>query len=334
MVRSFLQCRKQLVLVEGERSEEAEVDSGVPQGTVLGPLLFLAFINDLPEVVDSPVRLFADDCLIYRTITSKGDSEILQKDLAVLQQWEVDWQMMFHPEKCTTINITKKRSPIHTGYRLHGHTLESVPGGKYLGVYISKDLSWNSHIQQTAAKATRSVGFLRRNLRGCPSDVKAQADTTLVRPVLEYASSVWDPYTIQQINTLEQVQRQAARFATGDYTSREPGCVTSMLQHLAWDTLEERRARNRAVMFYKIMNNLVEIPLHHYIHVSNTRTRSAVANNIRHISTRVDVYKYSFLPRTIITWNSIPPDIRNQPSIDSFRHALLTISMPGLISTM
>ncbi|KAK3108183.1 hypothetical protein FSP39_002802 [Pinctada imbricata] len=87
-------------------------------------------------------------------------------------------------------------------------------------------------------------------------------------------------------------------------------------------------------MFYKIMNNLVEIPLHHYIHVSNTRTRSAVANNIRHISTRVDVYKYSFLPRTIITWNSIPPDICNHPSIDSFRHALLTISMPGLISTM
>ena len=144
--------------------------------------------------------------------------------------------MMFHPEKCTTIHISKKRMPVQTGYQLHGHTLESVPGGKYLGVHISKDLSWNSHIQQTTAKATRSVGFLRRNLRGCPSDVKAQAYTTLVRPVLEYASSVWDPYTIQQINALERVQRQAARFVTGDYFSRDPGCVTNMLHQLAWDT--------------------------------------------------------------------------------------------------
>ena len=242
--------------------------------------------------------------------------------------------MMFHPEKCTTIHISKKRMPVQTCYQLHGHTLESVPGGKYLGVHISKDLSWNSHIQQTTAKATRSVGFLRRNLRGCPSDVKAQAYTTLVRPVLEYASSVWDPYTIQQINALERVQRQAARFVTGDYFSRDPECVTNMLHQLAWDTLEERRARNRVVMFYKITNNLVEVPLHNYIQTSNSRTRSSVANNIRQISTRVDTYKYSFLPRTIITWNSLPPEIRCQPSVDSFRHALLTVSMPGLVSAM
>ena len=117
--------------------------------------------------------------------------------------------MMFHPEKCTTIHISKKECQSQTGYQLHDHTLESVPGGKYLGVHISKDLSWNSHIQQTTAKATRSVGFLRRKPTRMPSDVKAQAYTTLVRPVLEYASSVWDPYTIQQINALERVSDQA-----------------------------------------------------------------------------------------------------------------------------
>jgi hypothetical protein len=106
-----------------------------------------------------------------------------------------------------------------------------------LGVHVIQDLSWNYHIQQTSAKASRSVGFLRRNVRGYPQDVKTQAYTTLVRPVLEYASTVWDSYTLQQIYALERVQRQAARFVTGDYSSRNPGSVTRMLQQLQWDSI-------------------------------------------------------------------------------------------------
>ena len=189
-VESFLNSRKQHVLVEGTMSDEAEVVSGVPQGTVMGPLLFLVFINDLPESVNSSVKLFADDCLLYRPIRSTSDSTKLQDDLDKLEKWENDWKMAFHPQKCTTIHISKKRKPTICDYHLHGHTLESVPGGKYLGLYISKDLSWREHINQTTAKASRSVGFLRRNLRSCPQEVKSQAYTTLVRPVLEYASAV------------------------------------------------------------------------------------------------------------------------------------------------
>ena len=108
---------------------------------------------------------------------------------------------MTFQQKCTTIHISKKRNPIHTGYKLHGHTLESVPGSKYLGVHVNKDLSWNDHIQQTSAKTSRSVGFLRRYLRGCPQDVKAQAYTTLVQPVLQFGictrsnrSTHWNGY--------------------------------------------------------------------------------------------------------------------------------------------
>jgi hypothetical protein len=107
-------------MVEGERSTVTDVDSGVPQVTVLVPLLFLAFINDLPEVVSSPVRISADDCLVYRSINKVEDTAALQNDMSALQQWESDWQMMFHPEKCTTIHISKKRNPIHTGHKLHG----------------------------------------------------------------------------------------------------------------------------------------------------------------------------------------------------------------------
>lgn len=123
-------------------SDIADVNSGVPQGTVMGPLLFLAYINDLPDVETSNVKLFADDCLIYKTIQSTNDTVQPQQDLSALEKWENDWQMAFHPQKCSTIHISKKRHPFIASYQLHSHTLEDVPSGKYLGITISSDLSW------------------------------------------------------------------------------------------------------------------------------------------------------------------------------------------------
>lgn len=133
--------RKQRVLVEGMSSNIADVNCGVPQGSVMGPLLYLAYINDLPEVVTFNVKSFADDCLIYKTIQSINDTVQLQQKLSDLEKWKNDWQMAFHPQKCTTIHISNMRHPIKASYQLHSHTLEGVPTGKYLGIKISRDLS-------------------------------------------------------------------------------------------------------------------------------------------------------------------------------------------------
>ncbi|XP_065944345.1 uncharacterized protein [Magallana gigas] len=132
-------------------------------------------------------------------------------------------------------------------YHPHGHPLEEVPSGKYLRVTISEDLSWREHINATSAKAIRSVGFLSRNLRNCLESTRSQAYTTLLRPVLEYASVVWDPY--QQL--ISQLENGQAAY-TGDYRSRDPGSISSMLHQLGWEPLEHRRARNRIIMLYKI----------------------------------------------------------------------------------
>lgn len=204
-IKDFLSNRTQSVLLEGHKSGPLDVISGVPQGTVIGPLLFLAYINDLPQSTFSEARLFADDCLVYRKIKNVKDTETLQDDLNKLQEWESRWQMNFHPEKCIVIQITSKRNPLIRNYQLHGHTLDAVEHGKYLGITINHDLQWKTHINQTVGKASRTLGFLRRNLGRCKPEVKANAYITMVRPTLEYASTVWDPYQDNLEKDLELV---------------------------------------------------------------------------------------------------------------------------------
>ena len=157
--KEFLSGRSQHVILEGQKSSQKEVLSGIPQGTVLGPLLFLAFINDLQDVVKtSDARLFSDDCLLYWHIRNDKDSVDLQTDLSALEDWETKWQMRFHPEKCTVIRVcTNKCLRKNTSYKLHDHVLDVVDCNKYLGVNISEELSWKKHVDYTAAKASRTL---------------------------------------------------------------------------------------------------------------------------------------------------------------------------------
>ena len=154
-VKQFLSGRRQRVVVEGVSSETAPVTSGVPQGSVLRPILFLIYINDLPDAVSSEVRMFADDTIIYRHITTKADFDILQDDLRKLELWEREWQMEFHPGKCNVMSITNKRKPVVHSYVLHRQALTPVTDAKYLGVTLCSDLKWNNHITEVAAKLTR-----------------------------------------------------------------------------------------------------------------------------------------------------------------------------------
>lgn len=138
-IRDFLSAGNQRVLVDGKSSSNAPVQSGVPQGSVLGPLMFLLFINDLPEYVHhSNVRLFADDCVLYRNICTNTDTVKLQEQLNSLLQWETGWQMEFHPSKCQLLRVTNKRKPVTNSYNIRGHKLDVVDSAKYLGVTIHK----------------------------------------------------------------------------------------------------------------------------------------------------------------------------------------------------
>ena len=199
-------------MLDGQASDPVPVLSGVPQGSVLGPVLFLVFINDLPDNIRSSVRLFADDCVLYRNIYTPSDCTILQDDLDSLAGWESEWQMKFNVAKCHSMRVSHNPldKQIKFDYSLHQHTLEHVHSAKYLGITITDNLDWGQHISEITSKATRTLRFLRRNLAFAPRQTKDIAYKTLVRPQLEYASPVWHPHVKTQTQQVEKVQRTAA----------------------------------------------------------------------------------------------------------------------------
>ena len=195
----------------------ATVTSGVPQGSVLGHLLFLLYINDMPQKVDSISGFFADDTLLYRKMLTIHDSQILQDDIDKLQQWEKDWKMSFNPSKCEVIRITRKWKPIAATYAIHGSNLTLVKTRKYLGVTTAGNLTWNSHVDAITKNANKTLAFLMKNLSSCSTNIKAKCYKALVRPILEYASISWDPHTKTNIQKLEAVQRWAASWGLQDH---------------------------------------------------------------------------------------------------------------------
>ena len=134
--------------MEEAASKNIPIISGVPQGIVLGTLLFFLFINYLPDCVQSSTRLFADDCILYRRIRNQHDSAILKDDLNKLASWEKKWRMAFHPDKCSAIRISRSRKTAPLNYTLKGHVLQNEDYTRYLGVELQSNLSWNRHIDQ------------------------------------------------------------------------------------------------------------------------------------------------------------------------------------------
>ena len=303
-IKAFLTNRKQSVSVNGIFSSSKSVVSGVPQGFVLGPVLFLLFINDISTSIQSKLRLFADDCVLYREIATPQDCQALQKDLDRLFLWSKTWQLKFNVSKCYHLGITRKRIPVKFIYSMNGKYITQTSSTPYLDVTITDNLSWNEHCDNICKKANSTLGLLKRILSGCTPEVKNTTYRTLVRPKLEYASSAWNPYTQCNIDKIEMVQRRAARFVYNDYSCYNS--VSFMINSLGWESLEQRRLTNQACMFYKIYNGLVGISLPPEVTPITRVSRQPNCAPFQQLVTLNDTYKYSFYPRTIRTSNSIP----------------------------
>ena len=229
------------------------------------------------------------------------------------------WQMSFNVNKCAVLHCTRSLSPSPSTYLLDGHPLTNVCEHSYLGIMFDSKMSFSSHINNITAKATKILNFLRRNLYKCSKTTKAKAYLALVRPILEYSSTVWDPHLIKNINTIEKVQRRAARWVMSDYSQSS---VTSMLDKLQWSTLHKRRYISRLQMFYKIIYHhlALEVPPYFISTQRPTRYQHTLHYIIPFANT--DSYKHSFFPHTIRDWNNLPIELIETSSLESFKSNL------------
>ena len=246
-VESFLTGRSQTVKVNNDESPPAPVISGIPQGSVLGPLLFVIYINDLPDTVNSFVYLLADDTKLMRKIKSEEDAKALQRDLDELEAWSNKWLLRFNPDKCHVLTIGKFENIRYTErYRLYGNELEHVFEEKDLGVHIDSELKFDEHVSIKVNKANAMVGLIRRSFSFLDGELFKTLFTSFVRPHLEYAQAVWHPHLLKHKRIIENVQIRATKLVDGlkdlPYEER--------LLKLGLPTLEFRRERGDMIEVY------------------------------------------------------------------------------------
>lgn len=326
-LESYLTLRQQFVQFDSACSGTTHVTSGVPQGSVLGPLLFLIFVNDIVCEIPVKIRLFADDCVVFKEIKSLGDCEVLNSSLERLSKWCADWQMSLNLSKTVCMSITRKKSPLLFNYSIGNYSLLRVSSYKYLGLTITSDLRWNTHVSNICSRAMSKLGFLRRYMKHGSRETKLLLYKTLVRPMLEYASVIWDPHTSCCISELERIQRLAVRFVYNMYSSYVS--PTKLCTEAGLETLQERRRMNRLKFLYLIVNDELGIDKDDYITFFCPRsTRHFHSRTIKPYSYKNDAFKYSFFPRTIIDWNSLPPDVVNTTNFLDFCSKLLQQAQP------
>ena len=215
--------------------------------------------------------------------------------------------MHFHPQKCNVLSIEKSKSKIEKqDYYLHGEKLETVTDTKYLGVTLQNNMNFSKHIDNICNKANSMLGLLRRNLKSAPAKTKELGYKAIVRPVLEYASSVWDPHTSKEIEKIEKVQRRAARFVTNNYKKRES--VSDMIKTLKWQTLEQRRKKARLSMMYKIHTGQVQVEINRLKRLKSRSGRRGHSEQYDRVECRTEHRNQTFLPRTIRDWNCLDQD--------------------------
>jgi ribonucleases P/MRP protein subunit RPP40 len=310
-IQAFLTNRFQKVKFSNEFSDPLPVTSSVIQGSTLGPILFLIFINDLPNSIKSSIRLFADDAIIYRKVCSIYDCVLLQKDLLSLHLWAAINKMSIHVGKCGIITFGHPNNKILFDYKIGDIAVSRVNFIKYLGVIFSEDLTWRRHISFIVSKAARNLHFVMRNLRLASKKVKNLAYTSIIRPCLEYACILWDPHQNYLIESVEAIQRRAARYVCGNFSRYDS--VSSMICELGWDSLAKRRYYNRLKAMFKIMCDFEaykELKLH--LCPPTYLSRHDHPCKIREMTVTSDSEKYSFLPKTINDWNSLPVSVFNR----------------------
>ena len=344
-LRSYLTCRKQRTVISGCVSSTGAVLSGVPQGSILGPLLFLLYINDISEVpLNSTIVLYADDMLLYRTVDTPEHMDMLQADVDRVSDWISSHHLTLNVAKTKFMRLTRQRAlsqltppTIHgvpleqvSEYTLNnaetenppvillnGDPVEKVSEFKYLGVIISDDLCWSKQVAAVVTRSRKILGVIfRKFYPWCDTSTLLKLYTAYVKPHLQYCSFVWDPPLLKDQQALEKVQKFALRMCYKRWSATYP----ELLGISKLPTLSVERLYSKLCHLYKIKNHLTAFPniLEDMpappMHLRNRHNQSLFVPYAR-----TNYFLHSFIPSACRTWNSLPSFIVQSATLQSFK---------------
>ena len=317
-IEQWLTDRRQRVVVDGEVSNWKSVLSGVPQGSVLGPILFLIYINDLDDSITSNILKFADETKLFRKVNTDGDKQHLQNDLDRLVKWSEKWQMLFNFGKCKCLHTG--HGNLNVNYKMGDTALGTTVKEKDLGVTISADMKVSEQCGIAASKGNQILGLIRRNITYKGKKLIIPLYKAIVRPHLEYCIQAWRPYRKKDIDTLERIQRRATKMIPElrDLSYEE------RLKECGLTTLETRRLRGDQIEVFKILNGYENIDRNMFFSLKkDSRTRGREVKLVKD-QCRLDIRKHSFLQKTINEWNKLSTDCVTASSVNMFKNKVDT----------
>ena len=328
-ITDYLDDRKQKVVLEGFTSGWEQVDAGVPQGSVLGPFLFLIYVNDIIDGLQCNIKLFADDTSLFVLIDEHDYMQAannLTADLTHIDNWSEQWAIKFNPSKTESVLFSRRNAENHPVYfGDQDNQVKDVNTHTHLGLDLQSNCKWTDHINKIYKKACDRLQILRMLKYQVSRKVLIQIYLSFIRPILEYADVIWDNCTIQEANLLESVQVEAGRIITG---LRVNSSKTKLYEELGWEPLFRRREKHKLILMFKIINGLAPVYLsdliHPYtenIHEYNLRHQVSL-DNFRLPFCNTVSYNKSFLPCTLRLWNSLPALTKSSPSVFVFKKKL------------
>ena len=336
---NYLGGREQCVTIGNVKSSIKPVLSGVPQGSILGPILFVLFINDLPVGLnpDTGLALYADDTKIWRTIYSDQDHALLQNDIAYLNSWATLNKMNFHPQKCKVVSIAHRPPPllgilpnIQYFYTLGDSPLDYVDSEKDLGVDINSNFNFNDQCERVLSKANQQFGLTKRTCYFV-NDIKRKRTLylTLIRSQFEHCSPIWRPFSTTMLDKLEGLQKRCVKWILSEQYLKYNSYITYIhkCRQVNLLPLTKRFELNDLILFHKILYNLIHLKLPDYLSFfdGNSRLRSchldnlSIVNSLQARSLNTNCLKKSFFYRTHTEWNALPLDIRKIENTSSFK---------------
>ena len=316
-IEDWLKGRTQRVVLNGSYSDWSEVSSGVPQGSVLGPILFLVYVNDMDCGLDANISKFADDTKLFHKVSSIEEHEKIQNDLHKLVEWSNIWQMKFNADKCKVLHFGNKNK--HLAYNIGDTVLQKASEEKDLGICIQNNLKPDRHIDESVKKANQILGQIYRTIEYKSVENILPLYLTLVRPHLEYCVQAWAPYYTKDIDKLEKVQKRALRMIP----ELNGLSYEEKLQHLNLFSLSKRRLRGDMIETFKIFQGIDNISSDIFFNLNKSNTRGHAYKLYKGPFKR-QCRQHFYSQRVIDPWNKLPSEVVEARSLNMFKNKLDT----------